>query len=105
MPLRAQLRLGRIAGIEIGLHFSWFIIAVLITLSLVRHFHEVTPEWSPTVTWSAALVTAFLFFAALLSASGCFERGTLRASSHALTCSDCCNLTPSWVVGKVLSLL
>jgi Zn-dependent protease/predicted transcriptional regulator len=66
MRLRAQLRLGRVAGIEIGLHFSWFIIAVLITFSLVAHFHEVTPQWTNVVIWSAALVTAVLFFAALL---------------------------------------
>jgi Zn-dependent protease len=66
MPLRAQLRLGRVAGIEIGLHFSWFIIAVLITFSLVGHFHQVTPGWSTGVIWAAALVTALLFFAALL---------------------------------------
>jgi Zn-dependent protease/predicted transcriptional regulator len=66
MRLRAQLRLGRVAGIEIGLHFSWFIIAVLITFSLVAHFHEVTPRWTNVVIWSAALVTAVLFFAALL---------------------------------------
>src|SRR5204862_924602 len=43
-----------------------FIIAVLITFSLVGHFHEVTPEWSTAAIWSAALVTALLFFAALL---------------------------------------
>ena len=66
MRLRAELRLGRVAGIEIGLHFSWFIIAVLITFSLVGHFHEVTPQWTNAVIWSAALVTAVLFFAALL---------------------------------------
>jgi Zn-dependent protease len=66
MRLRAQLRLGRVAGIEIGLHFSWFIIAVLITFSLVAHFHELTPQWTNAVIWSAALVTAVLFFVALL---------------------------------------
>lgn len=66
MPLRAQIRLGRIAGIEIGLHYSWFIIAILITFSLVAHFHEVTPDWSNSVVWASALITAMLFFVALL---------------------------------------
>ena len=33
--MQAQIKLGRIFGIEIGLHYSWFIIALLITLSLV----------------------------------------------------------------------
>ncbi|MGA8686498.1 MAG: hypothetical protein WB623_18985, partial [Candidatus Sulfotelmatobacter sp.] len=58
---------GGIAGISIGLHYSWFIIAVLITLSLAGHFHSVTPRWSDTVVWSSAIITGLLFFAALLS--------------------------------------
>lgn len=64
--MQAQVKLGRIAGISIGLHYSWFIIAILITLSLADHFHTVTPPWSGTVVWSAAIVTGALFFAALL---------------------------------------
>ncbi len=64
--MQAQVKLGRIAGISIGLHYSWFIIAILITLSLAGHFHTVTPPWSGTVVWSAAIVTGALFFATLL---------------------------------------
>ena len=64
--MQAQVKLGRVAGITIGLHYSWFIIAVLITLSLAGHFHEVNPRWGETVIWSAAIVTGVLFFAALL---------------------------------------
>ena len=65
--MQAQIKFGRIAGISIGLHYSWFIIAALITLSLAGHFHSVTPQWSNPVVWSAALITALLFFAALLA--------------------------------------
>jgi len=64
--VHAQVKLGRIAGISIGLHYSWFIIALLITLSLAEHFRTVTPRWSSTVIWSAAIVTGVLFFVALL---------------------------------------
>ncbi|HTF64861.1 MAG TPA: hypothetical protein VK638_19460 [Edaphobacter sp.] len=32
--MNAQVKLGRIAGISIGLHYSWLLIALLITLSL-----------------------------------------------------------------------
>src|SRR5439155_22245892 len=42
--MQAQIKFGRIAGISIGLHYSWFIIAALITLSLAGHFHSVAPE-------------------------------------------------------------
>src|SRR5437667_6184192 len=64
--MKAQVKVGRIAGISVGLHYSWFIIALLITLSLADHFHSVTPEWRDAVVWSAAIVTGLLFFAALL---------------------------------------
>jgi len=32
--MEAQIRLGRIFGVNLGLHYSWLLIAVLITLSL-----------------------------------------------------------------------
>ena len=64
--MKAHIKFGRIAGISIGLHYSWFIIAVLIALSLVQHFHAVDPQWSRTVVWVAAAVTSVLFFVALL---------------------------------------
>lgn len=35
--LRGHIKLGRIFGIEIGLHFSWFIIAALLAMSLAGH--------------------------------------------------------------------
>lgn len=64
--MRAQIRLGRIAGIEIGLHYSWFLIAILIVFSLKEQFGTVNPDWSPPLMWTIALVTAVLFFVALL---------------------------------------
>lgn len=64
--MQAQVKLGRIAGISIGLHYSWFIIALLISLSLAEHFHIVNPHWSKAMLWSAAIVTSVLFFVALL---------------------------------------
>ncbi len=64
--LRAQIKLGRIAGIEIGLHYSWFIIAVLIVFSLQEQFRMVNPDWSPTLMWGIAGITAVLFFVSLL---------------------------------------
>lgn len=64
--MKAQVKLGRIAGISIGLNYSWFIIALLIALSLVQHFHMVAPHWGSTIVWIAAVVTALLFFVTLL---------------------------------------
>lgn len=64
--VRSQIKLGRIAGIGVGLHYSWFIIALLIIFSLVNQFRSATPRWSSTIVWTSAIITGLLFFAALL---------------------------------------
>jgi Zn-dependent protease/CBS domain-containing protein len=64
--MHSQIKLGRIGGIEIGLHYSWFIIAILIAFSLALQFHGVRPDWGKGVVWTAAVITAVLFFVALL---------------------------------------
>ncbi len=64
--MEAQIKLFRIFGIQIGLHYSWIIIALLIALSLAGHFHEANPQWGPTVTWASAILTSLLFFTAIV---------------------------------------
>lgn len=64
--MRSNIKLGRIAGIEIGLHFSWFIIAFLIAFSLAAHFHNVRPDWNQGVVWGISIGTSVLFFVTLL---------------------------------------
>ena len=41
--MKAQIKFGRIFGVEIGLHYSWFIIALLITLALAAQFSFTNP--------------------------------------------------------------
>jgi len=65
--MKAQIKLGRIFGIEIGLHYSWFIIALLITLSLVGQFHESNLRWGEGVIWTTAIATSLLFFASIIA--------------------------------------
>lgn len=64
--MKAQVNLGRIAGIAVGLHYSWFIIALLIVLSLAQHFRAIDPNWTPAMTWTSAVITGVLFFLTLL---------------------------------------
>jgi Zn-dependent protease/predicted transcriptional regulator len=64
--MHSNIKLGTISGIEIGLHYSWFIIAALIAFSLGEHFHQVNPNWGTSQIWIAALLTAVLFFVTLL---------------------------------------
>src|SRR5262245_52990136 len=67
MSMNPSIRLGRVFGIEIGLHYSWFVIALLIVLSLSGHFHLVNPQWSLGLTWSLAAITGLLFFASIVA--------------------------------------
>jgi Zn-dependent protease/predicted transcriptional regulator len=64
--MHSNLKLGRISRIEIGLHYSWFIIAALIVFSLGEHFRQVNPNWNTDQIWVTAFSTAVLFFVSLL---------------------------------------
>lgn len=65
--MKAHVRLGRVFGIRVGLHYSWFIVALLVTLSLAVQFRVTNPQWGVPVTWAAAITTGVLFFSALLA--------------------------------------
>ncbi len=65
--MEAQIKLGRAFGVEIGLHYSWLIIAFLITLSLASHFQMTNAQWGGGVIWASAISTAALFFAAIIA--------------------------------------
>jgi Zn-dependent protease len=65
--LPASVSLGRIAGIPVGLHFSWFIIAALITVSLAARFQFAQPAWSASLVWGVSILTAALFFVTLVA--------------------------------------
>ncbi len=64
--MRTHISLGRIFGIEVGLHYSWFLIAFLIVFSLGGYFRTVNPGWSGAVVWSLAVLTGLLFFVSLV---------------------------------------
>jgi Zn-dependent protease/predicted transcriptional regulator len=65
--MQANIKLGRIFGIEVGLHYSWLIIALLVTLSLTGHFRATNPQWGAAVVWATAIATALLFFASIVA--------------------------------------
>jgi Zn-dependent protease/predicted transcriptional regulator len=65
--MKSQIKLGTIFGVELGLHYSWVVIALLITFSLVAQFHAVNHDWSDALVWSTAIMTGLLFFACLFA--------------------------------------
>ena len=65
--MRSSIRLGKLFGIEIGLHYSWFLIALLIVMSLGSQFQASHAEWGSNVIWALSALTALLFFVTLLA--------------------------------------
>lgn len=64
--MRSHIKLGRIFGIEIGIHSSWFLIAFLIVFSLASQFHAANKQWSSSTIVAMALFTGGLFFVSLV---------------------------------------
>jgi Zn-dependent protease/predicted transcriptional regulator len=65
--MKSQIKLGTIFRVELGLHYSWLVIALLITFSLVAQFHSVNRNWSEALVWTIAIITGVLFFACLFA--------------------------------------
>jgi len=53
--------LGKIFGIQVRLHYTWFIIFLLVTFTLVN------PHWSQWLSWVIGIITSLLFFASVLA--------------------------------------
>jgi Zn-dependent protease len=65
-PSQGGLRIGRLAGVPITIHYSWLIIATLLTLSLSSHFEATNPQWGRAVIWTWSVLAALLFFASIV---------------------------------------
>jgi Zn-dependent protease len=59
-------RIGRVFGIPIYLHASWFIIFFLITLMLRAQFISQHPSWSNQQYWALGVLTSVLFFSSVV---------------------------------------
>ena len=53
--------LGRLFGIQFRLHFTWFIIFILVTVFLVY------PDYSQWLYWVIGIITSLLFFASVVA--------------------------------------
>jgi len=58
--------LGRVLGIPLYLHPSWFVIFLLITVSLRTQFTSQHPGWTPAQHWALGIITSVLFFASVV---------------------------------------
>ncbi|MCL0094462.1 site-2 protease family protein [Dehalococcoidales bacterium] len=55
------LNLGKVFGIQLRLHYSWFIIFVFLTILLV------SPHWLSPLWWVIGIITCLLFFASVFA--------------------------------------
>ena len=65
--MKGTLRLGRLFGIEIGIHYTWLLAFVFIAWSLAqRFFPQSYPGWTPVTYWVTGILAALLLFASVL---------------------------------------
>ena len=62
------IRIGRILGVQISLHPSWFVIAVIVTyLMAAGQLPAAHPGWPEAVYWILGAIISLLFFASVLA--------------------------------------
>jgi len=66
--MRQSIGIGRIFGVRIGLHPSWFVIAVLVTYSMAAgQLPQDFPGWSGALYWVVGAAISLLFFTSVLA--------------------------------------
>jgi Zn-dependent protease/CBS domain-containing protein len=65
--MESSFRLGRIAGIEIGVHYTWLLAFGLVTWSLAHNMFPASyPRWDQRTYWLVAAIAALLLFGCVL---------------------------------------
>jgi Zn-dependent protease/predicted transcriptional regulator len=57
----SAINLGKIFGIQLRLHYSWFLIFALLAVSLVA------PDWASPFAWAIGIATCLLFFVSVVA--------------------------------------
>ena len=65
--MRGSIRIARIAGIDISIHYTWIFIFVLVTWTLAANFFpQLSPGHPVAVYWGMGVLSAWLFFLSVL---------------------------------------
>jgi Zn-dependent protease/CBS domain-containing protein len=81
--LSSGLRLMKIAGIQIVIDYSWFLIFILVGVSLsAGYFPHQFPKASAAAYWVAGLVATLLFFGSILVHELAHSLVAMRAGIH-----------------------
>ncbi len=66
--MRGALRLGRVAGIPVGVHYTWFVALWVLSWSLARtYFPARLPGLPPETYWTMGLAAALLLFGSVVA--------------------------------------
>ncbi len=62
------IKIAKLFGISVKLHYSWFIIFILVAWSLsASYFPATNPEWELATSIIVGIITSFLFFMSVLA--------------------------------------
>lgn len=65
--MRGSLKIARIAGIDIGIHYTWILAFFIIGWSLAQgYFPQQYKSWTTTAYWTAGFLSAILLFISVL---------------------------------------
>lgn len=65
--MESTIKLARIRGIDVGIHFSWFIVVVLFTTIFAEsQYPQMYPDWSREQYWIIGLASVLLLFLSVL---------------------------------------
>ena len=68
MKMGSAFNLGKVFGIQFRLHYTWFIVFILISVSLSWYYFPVYyPDWTPLAYWVIGIVSSLLFFASVVA--------------------------------------
>ena len=66
--MKSSFVICTVAGIEIGIHFSWLFAFVIITMFLGMNVYPSSyPQWADSTHWAMGAVTAFALFVSVLA--------------------------------------
>lgn len=62
-----SFKIGRVFGVDIGVHWSWIFIFVVVTYSFATGvFEEFYPDWSTAQKWIGGAIVSLVFFLSVL---------------------------------------
>src|SRR5687768_12746987 len=64
--MEPTVKVAKIAGIELNLGYSWFLIFIFATIVMAMQFEAYFPDWLPIHRYLWGLATSLFFFASIL---------------------------------------